>query len=80
MSFGAGCSSVNASATIKNNQSIHFGKDEKYRFVKDQTTQSASEIAQEYHVLIKEILTMLKYKKKSGSTVQKFIKLFFIFD
>jgi murein DD-endopeptidase MepM/ murein hydrolase activator NlpD len=53
--FLAGCSSVDTTAIIENNQSIYFGKKEKYRFVKSQTVQSVSEMAQEYHVPIKEI-------------------------
>ena len=53
--FLVACNSINTPAIIENNQSIYFGKNEKYRFVKSQTTQSVSEIAQEYHVPIKEI-------------------------
>ena len=34
--FLAGCSSVDTTAIIENNQSIYFGKKEKYRFVKSQ--------------------------------------------
>ena len=37
--FLAGCSSVDTTAIIENNQSIYFGKKEKYRFVKSQTVQ-----------------------------------------
>ena len=46
--FLVGCNPINTPAIIENNQSIYFGKNEKYRFVKSQTTQSVSEIAQEY--------------------------------
>jgi murein DD-endopeptidase MepM/ murein hydrolase activator NlpD len=53
--FLVACNSANTPAIIENNQSIYFGKNEKYRFVKSQTSQSVSEIAQEYHVPIKEI-------------------------
>jgi murein DD-endopeptidase MepM/ murein hydrolase activator NlpD len=53
--FLVACNSANTPAIIENNQSIYFGKNEKYRFVKSQTSQSVSEIAQGYHVPIKEI-------------------------
>lgn len=53
--FLTACNSVNTRAIIENNQSIFFGKNERYLFVKNQVAQSVSEIAQEYHVPIKEI-------------------------
>jgi murein DD-endopeptidase MepM/ murein hydrolase activator NlpD len=72
--FLVACNSVNTPAIIENNQSIYFGKKEKYRFVKSQTTQSVSEIAQEYHVPIKEIKRLNSLNSydsiKPGTTIK----------
>ena len=71
--FLVACNSVNTPAIIENNQSIYFGKNEKYRFVKSQTTQSVSEIAQEYHVPIKEIkrLNFIEFSKRYANIMIK---------
>ena len=49
------CSSVKHVAVIDNNQSIYYGKNEKFKFVKIQRGQTVSEIAEENNVPISEI-------------------------
>ena len=69
-----GCSSSDISAIIENNQSVYFGKNEKYKFIKTQNDQTISELAQENEVPTREIKRLNSLKSydniKAGTTVK----------
>ncbi len=61
LGFLTACSSVEQSAIIENNQSIYYGKEGKFRFVKLQGGETINEIAEKYNVPIREIKKFNSY-------------------
>ena len=69
------CKTIKHSVVVENNQSVYYGKEEKFRFVKIQRGQTVSEIAEEYNVPIREIKRLNSLNSYDNVSVGQVIKV-----